>query len=415
MKLTPKESGAYQKHFLMDTVAIKQYVVERLGAFPSGTPIEVSEIGDGNINYVFRVVNQATQESLIIKQADILLRSSGRPLDIERNRIEAEILRLQNELAPQFVPEVYYYDQKMYALTMEDVSAYQNMRYELIDKQIFQDFSEKIAEFLARTLLLTSDLVLDRDVKKQRVKDFINPEMCDISEDLVFTEPYDDYKQRNIVTAGNEDFIRENLYENEPLQVEVALLRHNFMNNSQSLLHGDLHTGSIFINQTGLKVIDPEFAFYGPAGYDIGNVLAHLYFPMIKNLFDSTSDQEFHQWCKETIAAVYDRVQEKLETVYDEAVTFPLYRNHAFKEIMLQKIMEDAIGYAGTEIIRRVVGDSKVRELSLIPSDKKVTAERILLKIGIQLIINRQHVISGSQLVAGIDEAVNSAFPSMQN
>ena len=82
---------------------------------------------------------------------------------------------------------------------------------------------------------------------------------------------------------------------------------------------------------------------------------------------------------------------------------------------MLQKIMEDAIGYAGTEIIRRVVGDSKVRELSLIPSDKRVTAERILLKIGIQLIINRQHVISGSQLVAGIDEAVNSAFPSMQN
>ena len=225
-------------------------------------------------------------------KADILLRSSGRPLDIERNRIEAEILRLQNELAPQFVPEVYYYDQKMYALTMEDVSAYQNMRYELIDKQIFPDFSEKIAEFLARTLLLTSDLVLDRDVKKQRVKDFINPEMCDISEDLVFTEPYDDYKQRNIVTAGNEDFIRENLYENEPLQVEVALLRHNFMNNAQSLLHGDLHTGSIFINQTGLKVIDPEFAFYGPAGYDIGNVLAHLYFPMIKNLFDSTSDQE---------------------------------------------------------------------------------------------------------------------------
>lgn len=56
-----------------------------------------------------------------------------------------------------------------------------------------------------------------------------------------------------------------------------------------------------------------------------------------------------------------------------------------------------------------------MRELSLIPSDKKVTAERILLKIGIQLIINRQHVISGSQLVAGIDEAVNSAFPSMQN
>ena len=34
------------------------------------------------------------------------------------------------------------------------------------------------------------------------------------------------------------------------------------MNNAQALLHGDLHTGSIFANEQGVKVIDPEFAFY---------------------------------------------------------------------------------------------------------------------------------------------------------
>lgn len=410
MKVTPRETVAYQEHFLMDTQKIKQYVVEKLGAFPPEAPLTVTEIGDGNINYVFRVVNEATQESLIIKQADVLLRSSGRPLAIDRNRIEAEILRLQNELAPQFVPEVYYYDQKMYALTMEDVSEYQNMRYELIAKKTFPKFSEEIAEYLARTLLLTSDLVLDRGEKKQRVKAFINPEMCDISEDLVFTEPYDDYKQRNIVTSGNEQFVRENLYENVPLQVEVAMLRNNFMNNAQSLLHGDLHTGSIFINQRGLKVIDPEFAFYGPAGYDIGNVLAHLYFPMVKNLFDETVDQDFHQWSMATIEAVYDQVFTKLSVAYDEAVSFSLYHHHAFKDTMLQGIMSDAVGYAGTEIIRRVVGDSKVKELSLIASEKKIVAEQMLLKLGIQMVINRQHVTSGRQLVDGIDELAASTI-----
>ena len=409
MKMTPRESAAYQEHFLMDTQRIKQYVMEKLGVFPTDAPLTVTEIGDGNINYVFRVVNEATQESLIIKQADVLLRSSGRPLAIDRNRIEAEILRLQNDLAPQFVPEVYYYDQKMHALTMEDVSDYQNMRYELIDKKVFPNFSEEIAEYLSRTLLLTSDLVLDRGVKKQRVKEFINPEMCDISEDLVFTEPYDDYKQQNILTPGNERFVRENLYENEPLQAEVALLRNNFMNNAQSLLHGDLHTGSIFINPSGLKVIDPEFAFYGPAGYDIGNVLAHLYFPMVKNLFDPSGDPAFHQWIKETIAAVYDQVQAKLSMCYDEAVTFSLYRNHAFKDTMLQGIMADAAGYAGTEIIRRVVGDSKVKELSLIASDKKIAAEQMLITQGIQLIINRRHITSGGQLVDGIN-ALDESF-----
>lgn len=404
MKFAPKEMAEYQKHFLMDTERIKQYVVEKLGAFSADAPLTVTEIGDGNINYVFRVVNEVSKESLIIKQADVFLRSSGRPLDIERNRIEAEILQLQSELAPNYVPEVYYYDQAMHALTMEDVSDYKNMRYELIQKKTFPNFSTEIADYLARTLLLTSDLVLDREVKKQRVKEFINPEMCDISEDLVFTEPYDDYKQRNIVTAGNEQFVIDNLYENEPLQVEVALLRNKFMNNAQSLLHGDLHTGSIFINQTGLKVIDPEFAFYGPAGYDIGNVLAHLYFPMIRNLFDQTVDQAFHQWSKATIAAVYDQVQEKLAVCYDEAVTFPLYRNYAFKDTMLQGILSDAVGYAGTEIIRRVVGDSKVKELSLIPDEKKIEAEQLLLRLGIQLIINRPHITSGSQLIEGMNE-----------
>ena len=227
---------------------------------------------------------------------------------------------------------------------------------------------------------------------------------------MVFTEPYDDYKQRNIVTSGNEQFVRENLYENVPLQVEVAMLRNNFMNNAQSLLHGDLHTGSIFINQRGLKVIDPEFAFYGPSGYDIGNVLAHLYFPMVKNLFDETVDQDFHQWSMATIEAVYDQVFTKLSVAYDEAVSFSLYRHHAFKDTMLQEIMSDAVGYAGTEIIRRVVGDSKVKELSLIASEKKIVAEQMLLKLGIQMVINRQHITSGRQLVDGIDELAASTI-----
>ena len=38
------------------------------------------------------------------------------------------------------------------------------------------------------------------------------------------------------------------------------------MNYSQSLIHGDLHSGSIFINEKGIKIIDPEFSFYWTNG-----------------------------------------------------------------------------------------------------------------------------------------------------
>ena len=43
-----------------------------------------------------------------------------------------------------------------------------------------------------------------------------------------------------------------------------------------ALLHGDLHTGSIMAEAGKTMVIDPEFAFYGPMGFDIGALLANL-------------------------------------------------------------------------------------------------------------------------------------------
>ena len=48
------------------------------------------------------------------------------------------------------------------------------------------------------------------------------------------------------------------------------------MTQSQSLLHGDLHTGSIMVSKNETKIIDPEFAFYGPMGFDIGALIANL-------------------------------------------------------------------------------------------------------------------------------------------
>ncbi|MDT2570683.1 S-methyl-5-thioribose kinase [Enterococcus raffinosus] len=389
----------YDEHFLMNEEDIKDYVVARLGLFDDKDHLVVSEIGDGNINYVHQVTETSTGKTVVVKQADKYLRSSGRLLDLSRNRIEAEILKLQNELAPEFIPEVFDYDENMSALTMENISEYRNMRYELIDKKIFPNFSQEITNFLAKVLLPTTDLVLDSATKKTRVKSFTNIDMCDISENLVLTEPYDDYRNQNIITSGNEKFVESTLYEDEELHAEIAWLRNNFMNNDQALIHGDLHTGSIFINQLGVKIIDPEFACYGPMGYDIGNVLAHLYFPLVLSLTDENTDTSFNDWILISSKEIYNLVLEKMNILYDEIVTNKLYKNESFKKSYLANIMNDTLGYAGTEIIRRVVGDSKVKELSLIPEEKKVQAERVLINFGVQLIKERKTITTGQDLV----------------
>lgn len=399
----------WSAHFLMTAEDVKAYVEEKLRYFDTGARLVCSEIGDGNINYVFKVTDECSGRSIVVKQADARLRSSGRPLDLHRSKIEATALAIQCSLVPSMVPRVYDYDDTMCALCMEDISAYRNLRTEMMSGHIFPKFAEQISDFLAATLLLSTDLVLDRAEKKERVRLFTNSELCDISEDLVFTEPYYDYKKRNIITEGNEAFVETRLYRNEALKTEVGILRNTFMNNAQTLLHGDLHSGSIFINESGLKIIDPEFAFYGPMGYDIGNVVGNLFFALAHKTFSAPLQTDFIGWVEKTIADVIDMTERKLSRLYDEIVTFPLY-NAAFKTYYLEQVMADVLGFAGTEIIRRVVGDTKVAELSSIKElSVRIPMERALILTGEMLIMERRISRSGADAVRRFAYAVKSA------
>ena len=380
----------YQEHFLLDCDEVIFYVKEK-NLFSENADLTVKEIGDGNINYIFKVENKIDGKSIVLKQADKLLRSSSRPLDLTRSKIEANILRIENDLAPHFVPEIYFYDEIMCVLAMEDISEYKNLRTDLIAGKIFPNFADNISEFLSRTLLLTTDLFMNKFEKKKNVKEFINPELCDISECLVFTEPYDNNRNRNIITAGNEEFVENTLYKNEDLHFAILKLREKFMNYSQSLIHGDLHSGSIFINEKGIKIIDPEFSFYGPMAYDIGNVIGNLYFPLYRAKFfmeDSKKKEEFINWLEKCILDIPILFSEKCKLLWEKYSNDRLLKNKKFRDYYIENIIKDSLAYAGTEIIRRVVGDTKVLELtSLETSEKKLELERSLINKAISMII----------------------------
>ena len=380
----------YQEHFLLDCDEVISYVKEK-NLFSENADLTVKEIGDGNINYIFKVENKIDGKSIVLKQADKLLRSSGRPLDLTRSKIETNILRIENDLAPHFVPEIYFYDEIMCVLAMEDISEYKNLRTELIAGKIFPNFADNISEFLSRTLLLTTDLFMNKFEKKKNVKEFINPELCDISECLVFTEPYDNNRNRNIITAGNKEFVENTLYKNEDLHFAILKLREKFMNYSQSLIHGDLHSGSIFINEKGIKIIDPEFSFYGPMAYDIGNVIGNLYFPLYRAKFfmeDSKKKEEFINWLEKCILDIPILFSEKCKLLWEKYSNDKLLKNKKFRDYYIENIVKDSLAYAGTEIIRRTVGDAKVLELtSLETSEKKLELERRLINKAILMIM----------------------------
>lgn len=69
---------SFDEFFLMTTDDVKRYAVEVLHKFAPDEETECIEIGDGNINYVFKIWSKKDGHSVVVKQADKLLRSSGR-------------------------------------------------------------------------------------------------------------------------------------------------------------------------------------------------------------------------------------------------------------------------------------------------------------------------------------------------
>ncbi len=401
----------FETYFLMKTEDIEAYVQEKLAFFPADATIDCKEIGDGNLNYVFRLIDTNTGKSVIVKQAGEVTRiSADMKLSTDRGRIEANILKIQGEYAPGLVPEVYLYDEVMCAMIMEDMVGHTMMRKGLINHEIYPKFAEDITTFLVNTLLLSTDIVMGHKDKKENVKSFINPDLCEISEDLVYSEPFIDYNHRNNVFAPIAEFVQKELYEDKALHLEAAKLKFEFLNNAQALIHGDLHTGSIFINQEHIYVFDPEFAFYGPMGYDIGNVIANMFFAWCNGdatIEDEQKKAEFCGWILDCIEEIVDKFIAKFKVCYKENVTDTMAKTEGFLEWYLGTVLADTAAVAGMESIRRTVGMANVKDITSIPDlDKRARAEKIVITLAKKYIMNRESFLSGADYRKAMEEAI---------
>ena len=400
----------YDTYFLMKETDVPDYVQTRYpGHFAPDAALTVHEIGDGNLNYVFRVAEEATGKSVIVKQAGEALRISAEMhVSTDRNRIESEILQLQDKYAPGSVPKIYGYDTVMCACCMEDLSDHELMRYALMQHKTFPRFADDISTYMVNTLLKTTDVAMEHKEKKALVKSFINPELCEITEDLVLMEPYNDINRRNLVFPANAEFVKRELYDDTALHLAVARLKFEFMNNAQALIHGDLHTGSIFVKQDSTRVFDPEFAFYGPMGYDIGNVVANLIFAWDNGR--AAGAEAFCTWALDAIRDTIDLFREKFVKCFDECVTEPMAKVSGFREFYLDSILSDTAGYAGTELHRRTVGMAQVKDVTTIADpEKRAHAERVNIICGKDYILNRTEFKTGADFVNAVLRADKAA------
>lgn len=382
-------------------------VLEKTNLFDHTEDINIAEVGDGNVNYIYRVNNG--DKSVIVKFADDFIRDSDtRALSTKRNEIEYEILRRQDLLCPNSVPKVYFYSEEMNCIVMEDLSDFDVLREGLKEYKTYPHLATAMSRFLYDVLFKTTDLVMDEAEKKELAGELVNIDMCEISERLVFTEPYMNNQGLNRYASENNDFVQETLYNNEELKLEVAKLKNKFMNNTQSMIHGDLHSGSIFISNDDFKVFDPEFSFYGPMGYDIGNVVASLAISyVVAELENIEETKSYRDWLVTTIKDMLDGFISIYNEEYSQDVNTHMFNNEAFKSYYLKDIIADTAGYAGTEMIRRTVGVAKVWDLDRVQDHPNIAMiERTIVNIAKDFILERTDISSGSDFKSIIEKRV---------
>ncbi|SIS68786.1 S-methyl-5-thioribose kinase [Neptunomonas antarctica] len=386
---------------------IIEFVLSNTALFTETKTLRVEEIGDGNINFVYRVTND--QQSVIVKQALPYIRiiGEGWPLSLDRIRIEAQCLKEEGLWAADYVPDVYCFDQARSAFIMEDIGDHENLRHALIARRVLPELGRHLGEFLAETLFHTSDFYLDNEQKKAAVADYINPDLCKITEELFFWDPFCDHERNSVSPPLKE--AAETLWQDDSLKVEAAKLKYHFMNDAQALLHADLHSGSVFVKADGTKVIDPEFAFYGPMSFDIGSIIGNLLINFAGQLGlegEAEEKQAYREYLLATIDTLWATFHTRFKALVSEQCKDPVFATVGFVDAFIAHTWHESMGYAGTELIRRTVGLAHVADLDSIEDiHVRAVSEKFALDLGSALIKQRQDIKS-PQILRALVQAI---------
>ena len=360
----------------LDLATLPDYLRQRraeIRMFESETDLRIEEIGDGNLNTVYRVSDAARPErSVVLKHAPPYIKILGPeyPLSIERLTYESRALDVYNQFARGTVPELYYFDAETAVIAMEDLRDAQVLRADLIAGRVDTGIAEQIGRFMGIVHSRTYVENLDSTTVQHYRQQFANTTMQSITADYVFTFPYTEH-ETNFWTPGLEPDVQRLKADTDFLQ-QVAYLKQIFLTAQQAVTHGDLHTGSVLVQNNTAKVIDAEFAFYGPVGFDLGLFWANY----LLSYFSHQDTLDVQSALKTAIAKTWHTYTLEFRTV-----------DATLKEQTLQQIFHEAVGFAGLEMLRRLIGAAHVKDIEGIADiPKKLRVERAALQFGATLV-----------------------------
>ncbi|XP_022318105.2 methylthioribose kinase-like [Crassostrea virginica] len=345
--------------------------------------VELTFIGDGNLNDVIRA--KCPSHSVIFKRAPPYIKCLGPeyPLDPSRGQIEYQALCVFSDLAPGSVPRPYFYDEEAKTMCMEDESSYQDYRKQLIGGTCSLGAVEKLAREIGQVHNRTHVSHVGEHSFQQLKQKFPNTELVSLTEQFIFTKPFDKSDSTNRLSEDISCSLPQ-IYDNPRVLEAANFMKGIFLNKKECLVHGDLHTGSIMVNGDETKMIDLEFAYMGPPAFDLGVLLANYIFSYYGHMSIPEDNDRHRKFAQLMIEACKLTVRS-----YLEEMTSSVGEKQQYQE----NLMTEMAGFAGCELIRRVVGAAPVEDLHSTYSRQDA------LGAGTRLLLGKDNISSVDKLL----------------
>ena len=299
--------------------------------------ISTEKPGEGNMNFVRRVTTD--KRSFILKQ--------GRPwvekypdikAPVERLEVEAKYYKTiaSDPFYSAYSPGLLDYDPENLILVFEDLGVGSDFTFLYNKSQIFHE------ELLTSLVAYISHLH-NSDLRNYKSQFPSNQALKRLNHEHIFNYPYlvENGFDLNAIHPGLQD-ISMTVKMNDSLKGKILGLGQKYLSSGPVLIHGDYYPGSWLKVDHEVKVIDPEFAYFGYAEFDVAVMAAHL----------------IMTWME------LDKVENALNK----------YRKRSDFDYKLFS------GFCGTEILRRIIG------LAQLPLDLTLSEKSELIDLAIELI-----------------------------
>lgn len=286
--------------------------------------------GEGNMNFTLRLITN--KRSIIIKQSrEFVEKYPQVAAPKERALMEAafyKITEADDRLSDQ-MPTIIGVDKESSILLMEDLG--KGTDFSRIYKKGESISEGNLIQLMDFAADLHNGFQLNGEESPLR-----NMAMRKLNHEHIYLYPYLDENGLDLddilpgLAAVAKDF-----KEDSELKIKLEKIGNSYLADGNTLLHGDFFPGSWLQTTDGIKIIDPEFCFYGTPEFEIGVFKAHL------------------------------KMADQPEELIDKAIKY--YQSKA--KLDLERMEK----YCAVEILRRILG------LAQLPLELDLNSREVLL------------------------------------